>query len=388
VTVLAVHPAAALFPLLDGTELDALASDIKTNGLRNPIALDASGALLDGRNRLAACERAGVPPTFVTVDAEPVGYVISQNIHRRHLTTGQRSVLALEVEKLLAVEPKDKGGRPRRDEKPRANLPAVSDEKRTRKRAADAVNVSRKSVDKAKKLADAAPDLFAEVAAGKSTLERASEVMRRRDAEQRRHEKVKAEAAAQLQSWTVDLRLGDFRNVLADISGVDAVITDPPYPFEFLQLLPDLAAWADKVLKPDGVLVVLMGQTYLPDVYRLLDGGRAYRWTGAYLTPGPSFVSHTRRCVTNWKPLLVYGGGPRFHDMFNAAGDDKTHHKWGQDYNAFTEIVRRFTEPGQLVADPFAGAGTTLLAANHIGRHSIGAEVDPDAHAVALRRLA
>ena len=64
---LAVHPVAALFPMLADDEIEELAADIKARGLLQPIVLDAEGRVLDGRNRLAACEIAGVEPTFVTL---------------------------------------------------------------------------------------------------------------------------------------------------------------------------------------------------------------------------------------------------------------------------------------------------------------------------------
>lgn len=214
---------------------------------------------------------------------------------------------------------------------------------------------------------------------------------KKRDADsERRRIEADREAARAVTEVTVDVRRGDFREVLADLSDVDAIITDPPYPSEFLPLLADLAAWSDKVLKPDGVLVVLMGQTHLPEVYRLLDGHRPYRWTACYMTPGAGYSSYARGLQSNWKPLLVYGGGPRFVDVFTAEVGDtaaKTHHKWGQDYSAFSSIVQAFTEPGATVADPFMGSGTTLLAAKLAGRHAIGADVDADHVATARERL-
>ena len=189
----------------------------------------------------------------------------------------------------------------------------------------------------------------------------------------------------------MDIRVGDFREVLADLHDIDAVITDPPYPHEFIPLLGDLAAWADKVLKPDGVLAVLMGQTYLPEVYRLLDGHRPYRWTACYLTPGNGYASMARRVQSNWKPLIIYGGGPRLGDIIRSEGTDadaKSNHKWGQDYGAFHTIIERLTTRGQTVADPFMGSGTTLLAAKALGRHAIGADVDPQSITTARERLA
>jgi ParB/Sulfiredoxin domain len=86
----AVHPVAALFPMMSDEELDDLAADIKANGLIHPIVRDADGVLIDGRNRLEACRRAGVKPTYTDLDGhEPVGFILSNNIARRHLSKGQ-----------------------------------------------------------------------------------------------------------------------------------------------------------------------------------------------------------------------------------------------------------------------------------------------------------
>lgn len=186
---------------------------------------------------------------------------------------------------------------------------------------------------------------------------------------------------------TMDIRLGDFTQVLADVRGVDAIITDPPYPQEHLHLYAELAEWADKVLAADGVLVVMTGHMYLPEVFRLMSGWRPYRWTCAYLTPGAHNTVHARRVMQGWKPLLVYGGGPRFHDVFRSPGDDKQQHHWGQNLDAFTQVVETFSRPGQLVADPFLGGGTTAAACLHTDRAFIGADVDAEAVETTRQRL-
>jgi ParB-like chromosome segregation protein Spo0J len=59
---LVVHPYADAFPMMSDDKLDALADDIKVNGLLHPIIRDKDGRLVDGRNRLAACKRAGIEP--------------------------------------------------------------------------------------------------------------------------------------------------------------------------------------------------------------------------------------------------------------------------------------------------------------------------------------
>jgi 16S rRNA G966 N2-methylase RsmD len=397
-----VHPAAELFPLLGDDELRELADDIKVHGLREPIWLwnevDHCLWLLDGRNRVRACQIAGIQPTtrFYSGD-DPIGFSVSLNLKRRHLDEWDKAEVALGIEPLYAAAAaRNVGGRPRNDApKPPENFPEVTQQEReSRERAAKVAGTTGRNVTTLKRIKRDAPDLLSKREESSSdkriSLGRAERIIRDREAEQRRIEQARAEAAAQPEPTIVDIRVGDFRDVLADLRDIDAIITDPPYPHEFIPLLEDLAAWADKVLTPDGVLAVLMGQTYLPEVYRLLDGHRPYRWTGCYLTDGPGYVSMARRVQSNWKPLIVYGGGPRFADIIRSEGQDaaaKSLHRWGQDYAAFHTIIERLTERGQTVADPFMGSGTTLLAAHALGRHAIGADVDPAAVATARERL-
>jgi hypothetical protein len=101
-----VHPVAALFPMLADDELDELAADIKARGLLQPIVLDAEGRVLDGRNRLAACKKVGVEPTFVTyADGDPDGHALAVNINRRHLKPSVRHLIN-EMARRLAHGPK------------------------------------------------------------------------------------------------------------------------------------------------------------------------------------------------------------------------------------------------------------------------------------------
>jgi ParB-like chromosome segregation protein Spo0J len=81
-----VAPAADLFDPMGKAELKELADDIKKRGLILPITRDDQGKILAGRNRLVACHLAGVEPRFNKyADGDPVGFVIAENILRRHL---------------------------------------------------------------------------------------------------------------------------------------------------------------------------------------------------------------------------------------------------------------------------------------------------------------
>jgi len=101
------HPLACLFPLMEGEEFDALVADIRKNGQREPIVL-YQGKILDGRNRYNACLVAGVGLKISKHEddcpfiGDPAAYVISKNIHRRHLTAEQRRDL---IARLLKAAP-------------------------------------------------------------------------------------------------------------------------------------------------------------------------------------------------------------------------------------------------------------------------------------------
>lgn len=93
------HPYSEIFPLLEGSEFDALIADIKSFGLREKITL-FQGKILDGRNRFLACQKARVKPqyrTFKGTDAGALALVISANIQRRHLNESQRASAAAKI---------------------------------------------------------------------------------------------------------------------------------------------------------------------------------------------------------------------------------------------------------------------------------------------------
>jgi len=108
-TAIPIHPAAEIFPMMSEAALNELAEDIKENGLLHPIVRH-EGQVIDGRNRLTACQRAGMPPTFIewSGTGSVVAWILSTNLHRRHLTDQQRAMVAGRVAAALALEGREK----------------------------------------------------------------------------------------------------------------------------------------------------------------------------------------------------------------------------------------------------------------------------------------
>ena len=92
---LAIHPAAELFPLMEGDDFAALVADIREHGQRDPITV-YQGAILDGRNRYRALLQLERQPMTIEWDGQgtPEEFVASMNLHRRHLSGSQRAMIA------------------------------------------------------------------------------------------------------------------------------------------------------------------------------------------------------------------------------------------------------------------------------------------------------
>jgi hypothetical protein len=174
------HPYADLFPLMGGDELAALAADIAANGLREEIVRH-EGKVLDGRNRLKACELAGADPRFADYEGDdPLGFVVSKNLHRRHLDTGQRAMVAARLANLERGKP--------------ANSP-VYETPVSQAKAAEMLNVGERAVRDAKKVqTDGVPELAAAVEKGEVSVSAAAAVAKLPKADQRKA--VKAGPAA------------------------------------------------------------------------------------------------------------------------------------------------------------------------------------------------
>lgn len=173
----------------------------------------------------------------------------------------------------------------------------------------------------------------------------------------------------------------------------DFIITDPPYPKEYLELYGLLAKRANEWLNPGGLVIAMCGQSYLDRIIALMSTHLEYYWTACYLTPGQPTPLRQKQVNTNWKPLLLFTRkgekykGKTFGDVFRSDANDKSKHKWGQSVSGMFSIISSVCRPGQSVFDPFMGAATTGVAALKHNCFFFGIDIDAECVALSKGRL-
>ena len=186
-TALKPHPAAELFPMMSGADMDALVADIKEHGQREPIVLH-EGLILDGRNRYAACQKLGIVPATVEWDgngAPPKAFVVSMNLHRRHLNESQRAMIAADLASLKSGQRADYARQSQTGVE--ISTPASNGE------AGRLLNVNRTTVSAAKKvLHEGTPEEIAAIRSGEIAVHTIAKQIRRGDSPEKR--KAKREA--------------------------------------------------------------------------------------------------------------------------------------------------------------------------------------------------
>lgn len=159
-----LHPLCTLFPRLSGAEFAALRDDIAANGQRQPIILH-EGMILDGGNRYRACLDAGVQPMFEEfAGGNLVAFVLSANLHRRHMSAGQQAAIVASAQDWAKAQPARRPGKGGNV----APLSTVAD------RAAQS-GASERTQKMADKVAKADPVLAKKVAHGEISLPKAVE---------------------------------------------------------------------------------------------------------------------------------------------------------------------------------------------------------------------
>ena len=182
-----IHEYAEIFPPMNCEDSDALVDSMKKYGFRSehPIIL-FEGKILDGRNRELAAKQAKVKALYKNFSKngiDALDYVVLENIDRRHLTPGQRALIALDLEKEYAKKAA---------ERQRVGALAQQGEKgRAAEHAARKLKVGVRTVYVVKRVAKEAPDLIPEIRSGEITAGFAENILWSRTCKRKREKKEK-----------------------------------------------------------------------------------------------------------------------------------------------------------------------------------------------------
>lgn len=196
----------------------------------------------------------------------------------------------------------------------------------------------------------------------------------------------------------VEVRLGDFVEIAEDIpdGSVDIIITDPPYPHEFIRCWSQLSEVAARILKPHGLCIAYSGKLHLDECMARLGEHLSFYWQIVFMqTVMPTI--HPRKVNTKYKPILVFQNVPPgdkvqahdryFIDVIDGEKVEKDAHEWQQSADGVEKLVDIFTNVNDLIFEPFSGGGTTAMVARHMNRRCIACEIDKKAYDGSVARV-
>jgi hypothetical protein len=375
---------AALIPPLEIEEREQLEKNLLADGCRDPLCA-WNGTLVDGHNRHEICTRHGIAYEVEAMEfsdrEEAKVWMINNQLGRRNLPAYVRVDLAMARAGVIEAKAKEKQRKSGGSVIQKSEEPPIS----TLHEIAAIAGVSHDTVAKVKKIKEkAAPEVIAKLRANEISINQAHKDIVKEEKREAKKQEMLAAVEEMVKTPEFDGVCEIWECSMADlfssIQRPDAVITDPPYPEEFLPLYEELAKHCAKAKVP--VVAAMAGQSYLPHIYAAMSKHLKYRWTLAYMTPGGQAVQQWQAKVnTFWKPVLLFGESSEwFGDVATSKpnDNDKRFHGWGQSESGMADLVDRLTKPGQLVCDPFVGGGTTAVACIALGRRFVGCDIDGD----------
>jgi site-specific DNA-methyltransferase (adenine-specific) len=173
------------------------------------------------------------------------------------------------------------------------------------------------------------------------------------------------------------LACGDCLEILPTLSGVDAVVTDPPYGIgkdDWDNEIPNWLPLVEGIPTAAFCGVVGMRDYPTPD------------WCGAWVRAGSVQRNGRFGGFNNWEPSLFFNIKRLANDTISEPNyHDKTGHPTTKPTRLMVRLVERM--PGETICDPFMGSGTTGVACQRLGRKFIGIEREPKYFDIACRRI-
>ena len=388
-----------LIPPLTKEEYKQLEDNCLEEGIREKIIL-WNNYIIDGHNRYNIAKQWNLEfetesKSFSSEEAVKEWMILNQ-FGRRNLSNYQRSVLALELQEVFKEKAQKSKAKKVSHFRNTGEVLATLPKPDTRKELSKVAQVGERTLDKVKKIQEKAPEeIKAKLATGEVSINAAYKEIKKEEKKEaiKEERRILAEEGSK-KEIEIDFRLGDFEEVFADIKdgSIDCIITDPPYPKEFLECWTKLSRFAKRVLKPNGFCIAYSGQMHLPEVIKRMNEHLDYYWTFAVYHEGQTQIVNGVNLICRWKPVLIFQNKKKklnntFQDYFISEQREKQGHDWQQSKSGVGYLIEMFTKPNDLILEPFAGSGTTIKAAIEKGRRIKAAEIKPDTFNIAKSLL-
>jgi ParB-like chromosome segregation protein Spo0J len=386
-----------VLPDLPRWTYEALKESIRRWGVILPVVKDENGNVIDGHQRVRACEELGIEnyPVLILAgltEEEKHDHAYILNLLRRRLTQQQmRDLIAAELKRtpdlsdnwlaqLLGTTDKTVEAVRQKlissSEIPK--LDALRGKDGKYRRVTRIVTNTAKEAERAQEALRALGDQ-----APKKDLE-----LRLAERQVKRIQKLEMIKGREVQPpGDGDIRLYHCRfqqlEKVAEIepNSVNLVLTDIPYDEAFLPQIAELGAFASRVLVPGGLFVTYCGTMYLNQVIRSLDEHLTWGWKAESAWMGDGTIIHPRQVVSKCKPILIYCKGEwtkrgRWQDLSIVTNKQKEWHEHQQPLEEVERLIRYFSQPGDRVVDTCGGGFTAAVGCRKLGRRCIACDSD------------
>jgi DNA modification methylase len=388
----------SLIPPLSNEEFKQLERNILEEGIREPL-ITWNGILIDGHNRYRIAQEHDMNYETLEKEFDNINRVKKWMIHnqfgRRNLSNYQRSVLALQLEDVFREKAKENQGN-RNDIK---QISAESKPIETRQEIAKVANVSHDTIAKVKKIeAVATPEVKARLNTGTMSINEAyKEIKKEEKIEETRKEKN--EIIKQVESIEIsNVFNGDSINFIDKIDfKVKCVITDPPYGMNYISNR-RTASEKDKGISNDENLdlaIETVNKVFTKLYNKMEENSALFCFIGwkqeKYFIELIEDIGFEVKNVLIWNKNnhgtgdLIYSFAPKHERIIYATkgkvklnyrhpdvlegSDIRTNHPTSKPIDLLKKLIESTTLQNDIIVDPFAGHGSTGIAAKELNRN-------------------
>ena len=403
-----------LIPPLTSEEFKQLERNILEEGIRDPL-VTWNGILVDGHNRYRIAQEYDID--FVTVEKEFTDmnavkeWMINNQFGRRNLNNYQRSVLALQLEDVFKAKAKENLVLSGENYGKGTQISAypIIQKVETRQEIAKVANVSHDTISKVKKIeATASPEIKAKVSTGQISINEAYKEIKKEEKEINFIEKKKIFNKEILydKKYKAKYIIGDSIDILNKnvFEPISLFLSDPPYGMDFksgfdydnkwdkidndkieetLIVLDKVFEASKKHLKDDAHIYIFGNPNEMEKIKpifnkyfklkNILIWDREVIGMGDLKTYGRSYDIVLFGYNETWKDL----NGNRDRDIlrFNRVAPNNLIHPTEKPLDILEYLIKKSTNEGDYILDPFAGSFSTCKAAKNINRNSYGIEL-------------